>query len=64
MVTKYSDVVKFDKTVQDYIKEQMITADIEKFKLGNNEYFIYERLIVLIASLIPSILLLIIALYT
>lgn len=25
---------------EDYIKEQMITADIEKFKLGNNEYFI------------------------
>ena len=35
-----------------------------EFNLFNNEYFIYERLIVLIASLIPSILLLIIALYT
>ena len=35
-----------------------------EFNLFNNEYFIYERLIVLVASLIPSILLLIIALYT
>ena len=25
---------------EPYVKEQMITADIEKFKLSNNEYFI------------------------
>lgn len=35
-----------------------------EFNLFNNEYYIYERLLVLLASLIPSILLLIIALYT
>ena len=25
---------------EDYLKEPMITADIEKFKLANDEYFI------------------------